>query len=95
MVEKKGRVERFDIRATPYAKALIKRAADRSGKSMAEFIMETVLPRAEQIAGDDDSKVLLSPEDLDRFYEALDRPPRPLKNIRRLAEKPSPFIGGE
>ncbi len=89
-IEEGVRTERLDIRATPYAKAIIKRAADRSGKKVAKFIMDTVLPEAERIAGED-SQVLLSPEEFERFYAELDRPPRPLKNIRRLARKPSPF----
>ncbi len=88
----KGRQERLDIRASHYAKTIIKRAADRKGLSMAEFIMQTVLPEAEKITAEE-SRLLLSSGDFDRFYDELDRPPRLLANIRKLAAKKSPFAG--
>ena len=85
------REERVDFRTTSQAKELIQQAARRTGVSMADFILQIVLPEAERIAGEK-SQVLISAEDFDRFYHQLDRAPQTLPNIRKLAEKGSPFI---
>ena len=90
----KNREERVDFRATSYEKRLIQRAADREGISMASFILKIVLPEAERIATEE-PQILLSEADFARFHDALDRNPKILPNVRKLARKGSPFVASE
>jgi uncharacterized protein (DUF1778 family) len=85
------RGQRIDFRASGHDKQLIQRAAERTGISMADFILRIVLPEAERIAADP-SQVLLSEKDLERFYQELDRKPEILPNLRKLSARPNPFV---
>jgi len=88
------RGQRIDFRTSVYHKQLIQKAAEQSGISMADFILQIVVPEAERIAADP-SKILLSEKDIGRFYQELDRKPVVLPNLRKLAEQESRFVSPE
>ena len=68
--------ERLQVRLDARAKAVLRRAAEYSRKSLTQFVLSTALDEADRIIRRHES-VTLSNRDWDLFYEALTRPPAP------------------
>ena len=91
------RSERIEVRATPEERALIDRAVAAAGTNATAFVLSSVTTAARRVLADRTEFVLspefaLSPEAA-RAWEAInERPPRDLPGIRRLMQRPSPFV---
>ena len=77
MTEQARKQERFELRATPQEKTLIRRAARTAGLSDTAFILESATDRAAEILMDQ-SRFVLDPAEWKRFKAALEAPPKPL-----------------
>lgn len=82
--------DRFNIRATPYEKALVEQAARASRMTASQFVMEAAVRSAEEIVADQ-TRFVVAPADWDAFVAALDRPARSIPALQRAAAKQSPF----
>lgn len=79
--------ERIEVRATPYMKALLQRAATASHKSVTEFLLEAGMSAAED-ALINRQLFRLDDEQWQMFQDALDRPVTEKPRLTRLlAEK--------
>ena len=83
------RSDNINIRVTPETLGLIDRAAQVTGKTRTDFIVDTVKQAAED-AVLDQRLFLLDDKQWTEFAVALDAPPRPNKKlIALLARKPA------
>lgn len=85
-----GKQERFNIRTTHQAKALVERAARIARMTTSQFVLQAAVRSAEEIVADQ-TRFTLSPEKWDAFTEALDRPAREIPELKRALSKVSPF----
>ena len=67
---------RFEARLTPYARKIIKRAAEIQGRSMSDFVVAAAEEAAEK-ALRDMHIIELTLEDQHVFFEAMRKPPKP------------------
>jgi uncharacterized protein (DUF1778 family) len=75
--------ERFEVRATSQQYALIRKAAERSGRSYTDFILESATEKAVDVLAD--RRLFLLDEDRwNRFNEALDTPAQPVPALVAL-----------
>lgn len=75
--------ERFNLRATPEQRALIRQAADRVGRSYTDFILESATERAVDVLAD--RRVFILDDDRwDAFVAALDAPAQPVPALVAL-----------
>jgi uncharacterized protein (DUF1778 family) len=75
--------ERFELRATSQQHALIKKAADRSGRSYTDFILDSATEKAVDVLAD--RRLFILDEDRwNRFMEALDTPAQPVPALVAL-----------
>lgn len=90
------RSEKLDLRLTAEAKRTLSAAAKATRRSVSEFVLESALARAQE-ALPDRQHFGLDAERWAAFTAALDAPPRPLPQLKRLLETPSVFErdGGE
>jgi uncharacterized protein (DUF1778 family) len=84
----KRRGDRLEIRLTPRAKSLLKRAADVEQKSMSAFVLAKGLEAAAGTLADR-REFRLSAKQYDAFVAALDAPARPRPRLERLLTTPS------
>lgn len=84
------RTEKLDLRLSPSAKARLQAAAAARKQPVSEFVLESALTQAE-IALADRTIFSLSTEKWEEFMAALDAPPRPLPEMKRLLNEPSLF----
>ena len=84
------RTEKFDLRLTPAAKTKLFSAAAVAHRSVADFVLESALTRADETLAAR-QYFALSAERWDAFQAALDAPPRELPRITTLFETPSIF----
>lgn len=82
------RSRRFQLRATASEEALIKIAADRQGLNVTEFIIRSAREKAEQTLSDQ-TRFVLTDQQWRLFTEALDRPPKVIRQIKRLFSEPT------
>jgi uncharacterized protein (DUF1778 family) len=81
------RSERINVRASASQRSVIVRAAEVSGKSISEFLLDAGCNEAERTLADQRA-FALRPEQWDRFVEALDRPVVEKPRLRALLETP-------
>jgi uncharacterized protein (DUF1778 family) len=93
MPEKSTRTAKLDLRLTPEAKKKLQTAAESSGRTVSEFVLESALVRAEETLADR-TRFGLNADRWKAFLEALDAPPRDLPRLRRLLRDPSAFERG-
>lgn len=74
--------ERISIRLESDIKQRIERAAAIDHRSITSFIIASAVDSAEKILKRGDQMVL-SDEDWDRFYNALTKPPKPNKALKK------------
>jgi len=82
------RTKTSNLRATPKQERLIRVAAERKGLNVTDFILESACERAEQTIADQ-SHFVVDQRTLDLFMKALDEPPRPISQVRKLFSDPS------
>ncbi len=90
MAGSSGRTTKLDLRLTPEAKQKIQAAALATHRSVSEFVLESVLVRAEEALADR-TRFGLDAERWEEFLTALDAPPRQLPRLERLLQEPSVF----
>jgi uncharacterized protein (DUF1778 family) len=81
------RDRRFELRATATEEKLIKIAAERQGVNVTDFIVRSACEKAEQ-ALSDQTRFTLDERQWKAFMEALDRPPKDKRRLRRLFTEP-------
>jgi uncharacterized protein (DUF1778 family) len=89
MAQRTRRTEKIDLRLTPAAKRTLQAAASADRKSVSEFVLDTALREAEELA--DRRVFLLNGKSWDAFIATLDAPPRRHARLERLFREPSVF----
>ncbi len=84
------RTEKFNLRLTPAAKVKLFSAAAVAHRSVADFVLESALTRADETLAAR-QYFALSAERWAEFQAALDAPPRELPRINTLFDVPSIF----
>jgi uncharacterized protein (DUF1778 family) len=84
----KRRDERLEVRLTPHAKTLLKRAADAEDKSVSAFVLDKSIEAATAMLADR-RDFRLSANQFDAFVAALDTPPKPRRRLAELLAAPS------
>lgn len=80
--------ERLNFRVSRAEADLLHRGADRTGKKLTQFIVESACAVAEnELAEQREFK--LAPDKWRSFLAALDRPTQPTAELRRLLTEPS------
>ena len=86
----RSRNRRIEVRATAEDRQLIDRAVAASGTDLTGFVITHLRLAAQQVLADRDD-FRLDPEALDAWERINQRPARPLKGLRALMDRPSPF----
>ena len=84
----KRRDDRLELRLTPRAKSMLKRAADVERKSMSAFALDKGLEAAAETLADR-REFRLNASQYDAFVAALDAPAKPRPRLERLLTTPS------
>lgn len=79
-----GRTERLDVRVTPEHSELIKAAADARGATVSSFVLDIVVPAAEETLAEQRHRVVLPNETFDAFIAALDAPAESVPELVKL-----------
>jgi uncharacterized protein (DUF1778 family) len=80
--------DRLELRLTPKAKSMLKRAAAVEKKTMSAFVLDKGLEAAAETLADR-REFRLSSKDYDAFAAALDAPVRPRARLTKLMTTPS------
>jgi len=75
--------ERFEIRATPEQRALIRQAAERTGRSYTDFILESATEKAIDVLADR-RLFILDDQRWQQFVAALEAPAKPVPALVAL-----------
>lgn len=81
-----SRSERLEARITPEQKALVRRAADLSGRSLTDFVVDTLMDQAETIIRSK-QVITLTARDSEIFAQAVLNPPQPNEALRAAARR--------
>ena len=84
----KRREDRLEVRLTPTAKSMLKRAASVERKTVSAFILDKGLAAAAETLADR-REFRLSTKQYDAFVAALDAPAKPRPRLERLLKTPS------
>jgi uncharacterized protein (DUF1778 family) len=84
----KRREDRLEVRLSPKAKSMLKRAASVERKTVSAFILDKGLEAAAETLADR-REFRLNAKQYDAFAAALDRPSKPLQRLERLLKTPS------
>jgi uncharacterized protein (DUF1778 family) len=82
------REDRLEVRLTPKAKSLLKRAALAERKSVSAFILDKGMAAAAETLADR-REFRLSARQYDAFVSALDAPPKRRPRLEQLLKSPS------
>ena len=77
------RTERIEIRTKPEVKSLIERAAELQHTTVSAYLLNSALEKARTDI-DEANTFVLSENDRERFFSALENPPAPNKALRDL-----------
>jgi len=80
------KTSRLETRITPEQKSLIERAAAYEGRSVSEFVLQTVQRAAKTII-DEHEVVKLNPQQSAALVEMLLNPPAPNRALKRAAKE--------
>lgn len=83
----------LNLRISPVERALIDQAAQLTGKTRTDFVLEAARRAAEE-ALLDRTLFTLSPDAFASFLARLDAPPQPDERLRRLMQTPAPWERG-
>jgi uncharacterized protein (DUF1778 family) len=78
--------ERIAVRLTPTAKQALERAAEVSGRSLSDFVVDSAFRAARQTI-EEHERLRLTREDRKVFLAALDNPPKPNRALRAAAAR--------
>lgn len=84
----KRREDRLEVRLTPKAKSLLKRAASTQRMTMSAFVLESGLTAAAEALADR-REFRLGARRYDAFVVALDAPTKPNPRLDKLLKTPS------
>ncbi|WP_293364223.1 DUF1778 domain-containing protein [Phenylobacterium sp.] len=82
--------ETLNLRIRPEVRDVIDRAAELTGKTRTDFVLEAAR-RAAEDALLDQTVFTVSPEAYDAFLKCLDEPPRPNPQLRRTLQNKAPW----
>lgn len=82
------KTERLNLRIMPKSKRLIEKAATLEHTTPTEFILRTVMEKAEEVIAEQ-RHFSLDQEKWDELCEALDQPARDIPALRKLASEPT------
>jgi len=85
-----ARREALNLRIRPEERGLIDRAAQLTGKTRTDFVLEAARRAAEE-ALLDRTLLLVSADAYAAFLKRLDKPPRPNARLRRTLTTPAPW----
>lgn len=85
------RNRRLDLRTTQGERELIERAVATTGSGLTEFVVGSAVEAAQRVLADRD-RFELAAESAAAWDAVNDRPARDLPGLRRLMERPSPFV---
>ena len=85
-----ARRDTLNLRIRPEERGLIDRAAQLTGKTRTDFVLEAARRAAEE-ALLDRTFLLVSAQDHAAFRKRLDNPPRPNARLRRTLTTPAPW----
>lgn len=86
--------ERVNLRVSSRQEQLIRRAAAATDRTMTDFILQSVVERAERVLAD--RRWFLADEDQWlEFQRLLDEPLPSTEKFARLARRPDPFVDPE
>jgi len=80
--------DRLEVRLTPKAKSMLKRAASVERKTVSAFIVDKGLAAAAETLAER-TEFRLSAKQYDAFVAALDAPPKPRPRLQTLLKTPS------
>ena len=80
----------LNLRISAVARNLIDRAAESSGKTRTDFILEAARRAAEEVLLDR-ALFAVSPQAYAEFLARLDAPPKPSKRLRRTMQAKVPW----
>jgi uncharacterized protein (DUF1778 family) len=80
----------LNLRIKPEQRGLIDQAAQLTGKTRTDFVLEAAQRAAEE-ALLDRSVIAVSPETYALFLARLDETPRPNERLRRTMQSPAPW----
>jgi uncharacterized protein (DUF1778 family) len=89
--ESRRRSRRLELRTTPHEREMIERAVAVMQTDLTEFVVASAVESARRILADRQEFVLDA--DAVEAWEAVNaEPARDLPGLRRLMERPSPFV---
>jgi uncharacterized protein (DUF1778 family) len=84
----KRREDRLEVRLTPKAKSMLKRAASVERKTVSAYVLDKGLEAAAETLADR-REFRLNAKQYDRFIAALDAPTKPRPRLEQLIALPS------
>jgi uncharacterized protein (DUF1778 family) len=81
---------RVNLRIAPGIKANLSKAAEASGQTLTDFVVESAVTSAESVLAGR-TRFSLSPKNWRKFNELLDSPPRQIPALKRLLREKSVF----
>lgn len=90
-VEARRRSRRLELRTTPEEREIIDRAAAASDTGLTEFVVSSAVNAAQRVLADRD-RFELDAVAAEAWAAMNARPARDLPGLRRLMERPSPFV---
>jgi uncharacterized protein (DUF1778 family) len=85
-----ARRDTLNLRIKPDDRGLIDRAAQLTGKTKTDFVLEAAR-RAAEDALLDRTLFIVGPDAFDAFRARLDEPPHPNDKLRRTLQTPAPW----
>lgn len=79
-------LSRINLRTTPGIKQVIGQAAEMLGATVSAFMLQNAYDAAKRVLAEQQI-LTLSNRDRDAFLEALNKPPAPSKELRKLLRK--------
>ncbi len=83
--------ERITARVNEHIKATLTTAADLTGATLNQFLVQSALEKAEQII-EKDKLIQLSQQDTQLFFKLLDNPPKPNDKLKNAVKNYQAYI---
>ena len=83
-----AKVERLELRASPSQSSAIRQAAAATAKTVTAFVLDAATIEAQRTIADR-RLFRLDPDRWERFVDALDRPVKEKRRLRKLMRRPS------
>lgn len=90
-MEARRRSRRLELRTTPEEREIIDRAVAASDTGLTEFVVSSAVNAAQRVLADRD-RFELDAVAIEAWEAMNARPARDLPGLRRLMERPSPFV---